>query len=30
MVTTTEQIQTILARDLGATSARHDIQLRTQ
>jgi hypothetical protein len=30
MVTTTEQIQTILALDLGATSARHDIQLRTQ
>ena len=30
MVNTTEQIQTILARDLGATSARHDIQLRTQ
>ena len=30
MVNTTEQIQSILARDLGATSARHDIQLRTQ
>ena len=30
MVNTTQQIQTILARDLGATSARHDIQLRTQ
>jgi hypothetical protein len=30
MVSTTEQIQSILARDLGATSARHDIQLRTQ
>ncbi len=30
MVNTTEQIQTILARDLGATSARHDIQLRIQ
>jgi hypothetical protein len=30
MENTTEQIQSILARDLGATSARHDIQLRTQ
>jgi hypothetical protein len=30
MVSTTQQIQSILASDLGATSARHDIQLRTQ
>ncbi len=30
MTTTTEQIQSILAADLRATSARHDIQLRAQ
>ena len=30
MLSTTEQIQSIFAKDLGATSARHDIQVRTQ
>lgn len=30
LVSTTEQLQSILAKDLGATSARHDIQVRGQ